>query len=53
MLTYSLEKRAGSGLYEQLYAHIKGDILSGALRGGEKLPSKRALAEHLDGEERL
>lgn len=34
-------------LYEQLYRAIKADILAGALRGGEKLPSKRVLAEQL------
>lgn len=34
-------------LYLQLYAHIVGEIRSGALASGEKLPSKRALAAHL------
>ena len=47
MLTYSLEKNNGISLYEQLYRYIRGDILSGALHAGEKLPSKRALSEHL------
>lgn len=32
-------------LYEQIYESIRDDILSGKLREGEKLPSKRALAE--------
>lgn len=32
-------------LYEQLYESIRDDILSGKLREGEKLPSKRSLAE--------
>lgn len=32
-------------LYEQLYDEIKGDILSGRLSFGDKLPSKRACAE--------
>lgn len=32
-------------LYEQLYESIRDDILSGKIREGEKLPSKRALAE--------
>ncbi|MDE7229409.1 MAG: PLP-dependent aminotransferase family protein [Oscillospiraceae bacterium] len=32
-------------LYEQLYESIRDDILSGKMREGEKLPSKRALAE--------
>lgn len=47
MLTYSLQK-GGISLYEQLYRRIKEDILSGALCPGEKLPSKRMLANHLE-----
>ena len=46
--TYALSHAAGQPLYEQLYAAVKADILSGALAGGEKLPSRRALAEHLN-----
>lgn len=34
-------------LYEQLYRYIVAQIRSGALSEGEKLPSKRRLAEHL------
>lgn len=48
MLTYDLEHGGARPLYEQLYEAIKADILSGAIRGGEKLPSKRLLAEHLN-----
>lgn len=47
MLTYDLSRRDGVPLYEALYRKIRGDILCGALPAGEKLPSKRALAEHL------
>lgn len=47
MLTYSMDKRGGLPLYEYLYRCIRQDILSGALTAGERLPSKRALAEHL------
>lgn len=47
MLTYSLEERGRLPLYEYLYRRIRSDILSGALAAGERLPSKRALAEHL------
>lgn len=47
MLTYTFSKAEGASLYEQLYRHIKEDILSGHLTPGEKLPSKRTLAEHL------
>ena len=48
MLTYTLTKNTGVSLYEQLYRAIKADILSGRLPGGTKLPSKRALAAHLE-----
>ncbi len=45
-LTYNLEEKTGC-LYESLYEYIKEDILSGKLKAGEKLPSKRSLSEHL------
>ena len=45
--TYTLARTGGVPLYEQLYIAIRQDILSGALPGGTKLPSRRALAEHL------
>ena len=48
MLTYTFEKREKGSLYEQLYRFIRGDILSGRLQAGEKLPSKRTLAQHLE-----
>ena len=48
MLTYSLEKDGGESLYTQLYACIRRDILSGTLSPRQKLPSKRALAQHLE-----
>ena len=48
MLTYELEKTPGLPLYEALYRCIREDILSGKLAAGEKLPSKRALAENLE-----
>lgn len=44
MLTYQLENK---NKYWSLYSRIRGDILSGKLSGGERLPSKRALAENL------
>lgn len=47
MLTYILDKKKGSPLYLQLYDSIRMDILQGRIRGGERLPSKRTLAEHL------
>ena len=48
MLTYALKKAPGVPLYEALYRSIRQDILSGTLQAGEKLPSKRALAVHLE-----
>ena len=48
MLTYELKKTPLVPLYEALYRCIRGDILSGKLAAGEKLPSKRALAAHLE-----
>lgn len=48
MLTYELKKSPGVPLYEALYRCIRQDILSGRLQPGEKLPSKRALAAHLE-----
>ena len=48
MLTYELKKAPGLPLYESLYRCIREDILSGKLSAGEKLPSKRALADHLE-----
>ena len=47
MLTYELKKQPGVPLYEALYRCIREDILSGKLVPGQKLPSKRALAQHL------
>ena len=46
MLTYLLDTNNGR-LYEQLYEQMKQDILQGVLKAGERLPSKRKLAEHL------
>ncbi len=48
MRTYVLDSQANMPLYEQLYRAIKEDILTGVIAGGEKLPSKRTLAEHLN-----
>ena len=47
MRTYVMEDRGGLPLYEHLYRCIRRDILDGTLAAGERLPSKRALAEHL------
>ena len=47
MLTYSFENIDGDSMYEYLYRCVKEDILSGKLKAGEKLPSKRAFAKNL------
>ncbi len=47
MLTYNLNNRRNLSKYVYLYQCIRQDILNGTLKKGEKLPSKRALAEQL------
>ena len=47
MLTYDLDQRGSTPLYEYLYQCIRQDIIDGALHAGERLPSKRTLAQHL------
>ena len=46
-ITFSIDPDARQPLYEQLYRHFAGEISAGRLHRGEKLPSKRALCEHL------
>lgn len=46
MLTYNFENRGKQSLYEYLYNCIKEDILSGKIKAGEKLPSKREMAKN-------
>lgn len=48
MLTYDMGKRGKLSLYDYLCRCIKQDILTGILKAGEKLPSKRMLARHLE-----
>lgn len=48
MLTYDLQKRGTLPLYDYLYQCIRQDIIDGKLTSGEKLPSKRSLAQHLN-----
>lgn len=47
MLTYDMNLRGDTPLYEFLYESIASDIRSGVLPASRKLPSKRALAKHL------
>ena len=48
MLTYNLNERGTTPLYDYLYQCIRRDIIGGNLTKGQKLPSKRALARHLN-----
>jgi GntR family transcriptional regulator/MocR family aminotransferase len=43
-----LDRRSSQTLHEQLYDGIRQAILSGALAGGQRVPSSRELAELLD-----
>lgn len=47
-LMFPLEKNSNSPLYEQLYKFIKDAIVQGNIKEGDKLPSKRKLADYLD-----
>lgn len=47
MPVYDLKKEKGSPIYYRLYKRIKADIESGKIKGGEKLPSKRRMADEL------
>ncbi len=47
MITILLDDNAQCPLYEQLYRQIRQQIETGKLTGGEKLPSKRKMADHL------
>lgn len=47
MLTYNLREKLGVSLYEALYEFVRQDIIEGKLTSGEKLPSKRVMAENL------
>ena len=47
MITIPLEREGAAPLYQQLYLAIRQMIGEGSLKGGEKLPSKRALSAHL------
>lgn len=47
MITMSLNAEATEPLYQQLYRHIKSEIISGRLMTKDKLPSIRQLSSHL------
>ncbi len=45
MLLYDFEKRENQSKYDYLYQCLKDDILKGKLSEGQKMPSKRQLAD--------
>lgn len=47
-LTISLQPKSEVPLYEQIYSYIKREIQKGFMKSGDKLPSTRALARHLE-----
>lgn len=47
MLTYNLADCGNLPLYEALYTNIRRDIQDGTIAAGDRLPSKRSLARHL------
>lgn len=46
-LTIQLDPSTGLPLYEQLYRHLAEEIKAGRLKGGMRLPSRRAMSSHL------
>lgn len=42
-----IENKSGTPIYDQIYTQIKSQIISGALREDEALPSIRSLAKDL------
>ena len=46
-LTIPIDLNSKIHIYEQIYIYIKNEILEGRLTQGERLPSSRALAVHL------
>lgn len=47
MLDYNLAEKGELSLYEYLYRRIRDDIAADVLEAGDRLPSKRSLAQHL------
>ena len=46
-MTILIDNKSGQPIYEQIFTQIKGQIISGALREDEALPSIRSLAKDL------
>ena len=48
MFTCNLDPSSRTTLTEQLYTALRGDMERGSIRPGERMPSKRELAAHLN-----
>ena len=48
-MKYHIHSGTGKAAYLQLYEQLRRDIVSGVLPLGGKLPSKRLLAEEMEG----
>ena len=48
MFTCNLDPNSRTTLTEQLYTALRGDMERGSIRPGERMPSKRELAAHLN-----
>ena len=48
MLTFQIDNTSNIPIYQQIYNYIRTEIESGNLKSGEKLPSKRAFASHMN-----
>ena len=46
-VTITIDENSDVPMYEQLYRYFVSEISSGRLKYSERLPSKRALSEHL------
>ncbi len=46
-MTVLIDNKSGAPIYDQIYTQIKNQIISGALRENEMLPSIRGLAKDL------
>lgn len=46
-MTILIDNKSGTPIYEQIYTQIKNQIMSGALKENEMLPSIRGLAKDL------
>lgn len=52
MITFEIDNeidnKSGEPLYHRIYSYVRSEIENGNLKSDEKLPSKRALARHLN-----